>query len=512
MALPYKAIGVNGMGLREHARSGVMWTGLAVAASAAVQVIRIVILARFFLEPHDFGLIALAIAVIYIIAGVADFGTTSSLLHRQDATRAELSSVFWFNVVLGFAFCALTVLAAPLLGRLLHEPAVTPLLQALAVCLVIDGCTAPLLVLLRRDLQFRRASLAEAISILAGTAVTLVLAVFGLGVWALAIGMIAQTLLRAILVLRWGWSNFALGVRLKPADLKGFLAFGAFQTAERLVGRVSDRIGQLLLDAIAGPVQLGLYSVASNLATMPMLQILPIIGLTATPILSKTQSDAQRMARGYFLATEILMTVMAPMFLGLLVIAPTLVPLLLGDKWTESAPIFQVVCLNTLFYSFYFFSGALIIAKGRGLLGFGWRVGLLLATIAPAYLGAYYGKALGLASGIAAVTALAIVPYYLFVLRRLLGPCLGALARAIGIPVAMGAVMATVVAMLGSTLQGWNSVAALTIEIATGVLLYAALLLLFRPGIAREIMLVVPFGRIFGLLGSMRGAWLGRSS
>jgi len=75
----------------------------------------------------------------------------------------------------------------------------------------------------------------------------------------------------------------------------------------------------------------------------------------------------------------------------------------------------------------------------------------------------------------------------------------------------MGAVMATVVAMLGSTLEGWNTVAALTIEIATGVLLYAALLLLFRPAIAREIMLVVPFGRIFGLLGSMRGAWLGRS-
>ena len=497
--------------LREHARSGVIWTALAAAASAVVQILRIVILARFFLEPHDFGLIALAIAVIYIIAGVADVGTTSSLLHRQDASRAELSSVFWFNVVLGFAFCALTVLAAPLLAELLREPAVTPLLQALAVCLIIDGCAAPLLVLLRRDLEFRRASLAEAISVLAGSAVTLVLAVFGLGVWALAIGMIAQTFLRAVLVLRWGWSRFALGLRLELADLKGFLGFGAFQTAERLVGRMSDRIGQLLLDAIAGPVQLGLYSVASNLATAPMMQILPIIGLTATPILSKTQSDEQRMARGYFLATEILMTVMAPLFLGLFVIAPTLVPLLLGDKWTESAAVFQVICLNTLFYSFYFFSGALIIAKGRGLLGFGWRVGLLLATIAPAYLGAYYGKALGLACGIAAVTVLAIVPYYLFVLRRLLGPCLGALVHAIGVPLAMGALMAAVVATLGWTLDGWSAMAALAIEIATGVLLYAALLLLFRPGIAREIMLVVPFGRIFELLGSMRRAKLSRT-
>ncbi len=493
-------------GLKEHARSGVVWTALAVAASAVVQILRIVILARFFLEPHDFGLIALAIAIIYIIAGVADIGTTSSLLHRQDATQDELSSVFWFNVALGLAFCVLTVLAAPLLALLLHEPEVTPLLRALALCLAIDGCAAPLLVLLRRDLEFRRASLAEAISVLAGSAVTIMLAILGYGVWALAIGMIAQTLLRAVLVVLWGWARFALSPRLSGDDLKGFLAFGAFQTAERLVGRLSDRIGQLILDAMSGPMQLGLYSVASNLATMPMMQILPIIGLTATPILSKTQSDAKRMARGYFIATEILMTIMAPLFLGLLVIAPQLVPLLLGDKWTGSATIFQVVCFNTLIYSYYFFSGSLIIAKGRGLLGFGWRLGLLVATIAPAYLGAHYGDALGLAAGIAAVTTLAIVPYYLFVLRRLLGPCLGGLAQALGVPLAMGGLMAVVVAMLGTTVTGWNTIAALALEITTGMLLYAALLLLFRPAIAREIVLVIPFARILEMLAFLRRA------
>jgi len=493
-------------GLRESARSGVIWTAMAVAASAAVQVLRIIILARFFLEPHDFGLIALAIAVTYVIAGVADFGTSSSLLHRQGATREELSSVFWFNVVLGIVFCALTIVSAPLLARLLGEPAVTPYLQALAVCFVIDGCATPLLVLLRRDLQFRRASLAEAISVLLSAAVTLLLAVLGYGAWALAFGVIAQTSVRAILVLLWGWSRFAFSLRLVPADLKTFLGFGAFQMAERLVGRVSDRVGQLLLDGIAGPVQLGLYSVASNLATMPMMQILPIIGHTATPLLSRTQSDEQRLARGYFLASEILMTIMSPMFLGMLVIAPTLVPLLLGDKWTGSAVIFQVICLNTLIYSFYFFSGALIIAKGRGLLGFGWRVGLLFATIGPAYIGAVYGKALGLAVGIAAVTALAIVPYYLFVLRRLLGPCLPALCRALGAPLALGMVMAGAVAALGWALQSWNPIAVLAVQIAAGGFLYGALLLLFRPAIAREIVQVLPLAKLSGLWASIRQA------
>lgn len=491
-------------GMRESARSGVLWTALAVACSAAVQVLRIIVLARFFLEPHEFGLVALAIAVVYVIASVADFGTSSSLLHRQDATREELSSVFWFNVALGVAFCALTILSAPMLAGLLGEPAVVPLLQALAICFVIDGVATPLLVLLRRDLQFRRASLAEAISVLLSAAVTLVLAILGWGVWALALGVIAQTLVRAVLVLLWGWSRFAFTLRLMPADLKSFLGFGAFQMAERLVGRVGDRIGQLMLDPLAGPVQLGLYSVASNLATMPMMQILPIIGHTATPLLSKAQDDEERLARGYFLASEMLMTIMAPMFLGLLVIAPTLVPLLLGDKWAAAAIIFQVICLNTMIYSFYFFSGALIIAKGRGMVGFAWRLGLLLATIVPAYLGALYGQALGLAIGMAAVNILAMVPYYLFVLRRLLGPCLPALCRALGVPLALAGVMAAMVAALGWALGGWHPIAALVIEIAAGGLLYAALLLLFRPAIAREILLVIPFARMFERLGLLR--------
>lgn len=492
------------MELRKHARSGVMWMTLAVAASAVAQVLRIVVLARFFLGPQEFGLVALAIAVVYVIAGMADLGTSSSLLHRQDASRAELSSVFWLNVLLGAALCAATAVGAPLLAHLLQEPAVAPLLQVLAVCLLIDGCATPLIVLLRRDLEFRRASLAEAISVLGGSAVTLLLAVLGLGVWALALGVVAQTLLRALLVLHWAWVRFALELRLKAADLKGFLGFGIYQMSERLVGRASDRIGQLLLDPISGPVQLGLYSVASNLATMPMLQVLPIVGQTATPLLSKTQSDEQRLARGYFLATELLMTIMAPMFLGLMVIAPTLVPLLLGDKWAGSVAIFQIVCLSTLFYSFSFFSGALIIAKGRGRLGLGWRLGLLLATIGPAYLGARYADAVGLAAGVAVVTILSLVPYYLLVLRRLLGPCLGALTRALGIPLAMGATMAAVVAALAWSLQGANPFAALAAEVGVGTLLYAALLLLCRPAIAREILSVVPLARALELFAALR--------
>jgi hypothetical protein len=68
----------------------------------------------------------------------------------------------------------------------------------------------------------------------------------------------------------------------------------------------------------------------------------------------------------------------------------------------------------------------------------------------------------------------------------------------------MGALMAAVVATLAWGLRGWNPFAALALEIATGGLLYAALLLLFRPAIAREIAHIVPLARLFDLFAALR--------
>jgi hypothetical protein len=231
-----------------------------------------------------------------------------------------------------------------------------------------------------------------------------------------------------------------------------------------------------------------------------VLQILPIIGHTATPILSRTQGDDARLARGYFLAAEVLMTIMAPLFLGLFVIAPSPGAAAARRQMGRVHRHLQVICLNTLFYSYYFFSGVLIIAKGRGLLGFGWRVGLLLATVAPAYLGARYANALGLAAGVAVVTVLAIVPYYLFVLRNLLGPASpGSCARS-GCRSPWGdhgvrRPRSLLPCRTGTSWPRWRSR-------SPPARCSTPRSPLFRPAIAREIMLVVPFARIFELLGS----------
>ena len=59
------------------------------------------VLARL-LMPEDFGTIALFGVVMNVSAVLINGGLTSSLVRTQNADDSDLSTVFWFNIVISF--------------------------------------------------------------------------------------------------------------------------------------------------------------------------------------------------------------------------------------------------------------------------------------------------------------------------------------------------------------------------------------------------------------------------
>ena len=484
--------------LKSSARAGIRWSGIVAAVSGAVQVLRVFVLARFLLEPDDFGLMALAAAISYIASPLADVGTLLALIHRQDASREEISSLYWFNVILGLLLSLLLCMLAPYLAHALGEPRLTPVLRLASLCFAIDGFGLMFLILLKRDLDFRRTSLIETCALLAGTAVTLVLALRHGGVWSLVAGVVAVSIVRTALAIKYGIGQYRIAARLRAGELKRFLSFGVFQMGQTAVVRVSERFDQVILGTLSGTTGLGLYSVAYNLASIPVVHVLPLLGLPAASVLSRAQvqSDIPRLARGYLLAVELMMSINASISFGLLAIAPTLVPLVLGEKWLGIVPILQCLCVVTIWYAFYSLSGALVIATGASRIGFLWRLALTSVLVAFGYLGAKMGGAVWLAGTIAVVLTLGLIPFYFLIARRLLGPCARGFATAVGAPTAMAAIMAIVVIGAESVLRPLPTVGVLVAQIGLGAGLFASLLVLLRPSIAREMILVVPYQRL----------------
>lgn len=93
-------------------------------AVTAFQFVTLAVLARL-LSPSDFGLMGIIMVVIGFAQAFADMGISNAIIHRQDATKDQLSSLYWLNILAGvIVFFFIVFIGANcviLPGSIIHE-------------------------------------------------------------------------------------------------------------------------------------------------------------------------------------------------------------------------------------------------------------------------------------------------------------------------------------------------------------------------------------------------------
>jgi PST family polysaccharide transporter len=93
---------------------------------------------------------------------------------------------------------------------------------------------------------------------------------------------------------------------------------------------------------------LGMYSRAYNLLMLPVRQLGAPAQSVAVPAFSRVQADPERFARYYLRTVNVIMWISAPMFGFLFVAAEPVIVLVLGSKWRDAAPVFQILAIAAL--------------------------------------------------------------------------------------------------------------------------------------------------------------------
>ena len=101
--------------------NGVKWTSLSAVVNACAKLGQISILTRF-LRKEDFGLIAIAVLVISFTEIFMDMGISSAVLHKQDISKNEYSSLYWFNIISGFVISVIICILAPWVAIYYNQP------------------------------------------------------------------------------------------------------------------------------------------------------------------------------------------------------------------------------------------------------------------------------------------------------------------------------------------------------------------------------------------------------
>ena len=464
------------MNLRQQAFSGVRWSSISALARAGASFLQLAILARF-LEPADFGRMALVFAVLALAQLAADLGVGAAVIQQRRISGEQLASLYWLGVAAGGSLAALVVLASPWVAAFYGEPMLQPLLSIVAFGMLIESLWAQLRLLAEKELRFARLAQVEIAASLAGLAVSASIAVQGGGAYAIACGALATSIAGAAL----GWLLLSDGwrpaLRLRPSEIRGFLSFGAYAMANNIVNTVNVQIDVMLGLRVLGATAMGLYSMPKNLCTQIVGTLNPMVMRVAFPLMAKAQEDTGQLRSYYLQVMRLTASSNFPVFIAIAAFAPEITRLVFGPQWDEAVPLLRVFAVWALLRSTGNPVGSLLLARGRIDLGFRWNLAWMGVFAATAYVGSRFG-ALGMAVALVTVGAVGQLPNWYFLVRPLCGAGIGEYFRALAVPLAL-AIPAGCAALLAvAGLEG--DLPRLAAGLAAGGGAYWALCLLFN--------------------------------
>ncbi|HEY9601128.1 MAG TPA: MOP flippase family protein [Allocoleopsis sp.] len=350
------------MNLRQNAVKGVVWSAITSWGRQAIAFIVFFLLARL-LGPEAFGLVALATVFLAFVQVFVDQGFAEAIIQRHELDPEHLDTAFWTNLGIGLLITVLCIGTAGLAAELFHEPQLAPVIRWLSLNFTIIALSSVQDAILRRNLAFRSLAVRSLIGVVAGGVVGVVMAFSGYGVWSLVGQQLSSGLVQTTVL--WWASHWRPGFRVSQSHFKELFSFGINVVGMNVLEFVNRRADDFLVGYFLGSKALGYYSVAYRLMMIGLDLLTNVINQVAIPTFSKLQLEPERLLRAFYSVIELTSLVSFPAFIGLAVLAPELLPTLLGAKWFPSIPVIQVLALIGVLHSVYYYNGSVIMAMGK---------------------------------------------------------------------------------------------------------------------------------------------------
>jgi len=356
---------------------------VATMGSRMIGVVASVFVARL-LHPRDFGAVAMAMILVSITKLFSGLGLGNALIHSRLDKRKIAFQAFVVTVLASLLLFLIVNAAPSFFAALLGDPEVTPVIRWLSALIILDALSLVPTALLKKEMMFEQVSKSVLISEALYNGVALGLAFLDFGLWSLVYAQLANSLTKLLIV--WiaypGW-DWLIPKHWDWGAMKSLLRYGIQSTGSSLLSFFNSNWDDWLVGRVLGSTSLGFYTKAYSLTNKTIAGFnRSVINSVLFPSYSKIQDEKERLSRFYIKSLSMVALIMAPLSMGVLIIAAELIPILLGEKWVPMVPTLQIFAFMALVRPLAGSTAPLFQAVGHP--DFNLRAGLvLLVVMAP---------------------------------------------------------------------------------------------------------------------------------
>ena len=377
-----------------------LWSFIGIFGRQGVVFIVGIILART-VGPAQFGLIAMITVFSNFGKSFLDFGFSQALIQDNKTSQEDLSTVFFFNLCMGFALGSLFFIGSYPIASFYKQPELVRLTQFISLIFVFNAFS-----IIQRTLLYKKINLrSETFVIILSSLISGIIAVFmafrGFGVWALAVKIVLQSFIESCLL--WLTNNWRPSLIFRISSLRKYLGFSLNMFGAGMLNSLVKDIDKLIIGKLYTTAQLGFFERSKYFNRLAQQNLGAVFKKVMFPVLSNLQDDHEKFILAYRKAIRVVALFVMPLFFGLIVIAKPLIVLLITEKWLPSVKYLQILAVSGFAYPLSSIMVHAIAAKGRADIFFKLDIVKTALVIISIFIGTLWGIT-GVVIAIAAVT------------------------------------------------------------------------------------------------------------
>ena len=474
------------MKLVDQVAKGVAWSTAEKVCSMLLQMVVSIVVARM-LVPEDFGVMAILTFFTAVALVVVDSGFSQTLLRKESPSNDDYKSVFLFNLGVSALLYLIFVVLSPLLARYYDLAVIVKIAPVLFLLLPLNALGIIQNTKLSREFRFGLLSRINFVASLVAGAVAIAVAVCGGGVWALVAQRLTVVAVKSLLL--WWRGDWRGEGKFSGVAWRAMAPFSLRLMSTDIVSAIYNNVAQLFIGKVYSPNTLGYFNQAQKIKDLLVQSAVLSVQTVTYPAMAKIKDDADKFAESYRKVLMINVFVMAPLVVGMSLVAEPLFLLLLGERWLPTVPYFEVIALAGLFYPLAMVAYNVLKVHSNGAIIF--RLELVKKGVMTLVLALTIPHStMAIAYGLVAMTLIEFIINFAAT-RRYTTLGWWTMVRSIIPSLLLTAMMGVAVYMIDFYLQNLSYVVMLALQVATGVVVYLFGAWIFRVEAFREFKCIV---------------------
>lgn len=361
------------MNLKQKAVSGVKWNVVSQVSCTVIHLLRLAILTRL-LDKSDFGLIAIAMMVIAFTEIFSELGMTVGIIHKQDITENQYSSVYWLNVMMSIVVFGAVWLISPLLASFYDEPVLTTIIPILGIQILFNAFGKMFQTIKSKNLEFDFISKVRILSTFVGFVLAVLFAYMGWGIYSLVWAQVIQIGLNQSIFAIKGHGQMKIRFHFKVSEISDFIKIGTYRLGSQILDFVSSKLDVFLIGRFFGMDDLGIYNIAKDLIVRPYTMINSLVGGVGAAVFAKIQDQMDKVKENFGKVVNLASFVCIPVYVAAFIFADAIVGIMYAKEFSTVAIFIRILAFVGIEASISSQSGMLQVAFGRTDLGLKWTV------------------------------------------------------------------------------------------------------------------------------------------